>query len=165
MSTSLRLRLLAAATTTALSLAAVEALGQAATPDQIVGVWEAENGNIKLEMFDAGGTYSARMLYGKLVMEADGTTFKKDTLNPDPALRSRSLEGIVFVTDLTWDARERRWEDGRFYSGATGRTMSAQAELVGERMQVRAYLGTPLVGQTLVFRRVNGAAGAKPSHE
>lgn len=154
MSTSLRLRLLAAATTTALSLAAVEALGQAATPDQIVGVWEAENGNIKLEMFDAGGTYSARMLYGKLVMEADGTTFKKDTLNPDPALRSRSLEGIVFVTDLTWDARERRWEDGRFYSGATGRTMSAQAELVGDKMEVRAYLGTPLVGQTLLLRRV-----------
>lgn len=41
------------------------------------------------------------------------------------------------------------------FSGATGRTRSAQAQLVGGKMDVRAYLGTPLVGQTMVVRRVN----------
>ncbi|WP_428029960.1 DUF2147 domain-containing protein [Ancylobacter sp.] len=136
------------------AFSAGHAAAQASSPHDIVGVWEAENGNIKLEMFDAGGSYAARMLYGKLVMEADGKTFKKDTLNPDAALRDRSLEGIVFVTDLKWDARDGRWEGGNFYSGATGRTMSAQAELVGEKMEVRAYMGAPLLGQSLVFRRV-----------
>ncbi|MBS9478463.1 DUF2147 domain-containing protein [Ancylobacter radicis] len=147
--------LLAASLAAAITaLPSSQALAQASSPDQIVGVWEAENGNIKLEMFDAGGSYAARMIYGKLVVEADGKTFKKDTLNPDPALRGRSLEGIVFVTDLTWDERDRRWEGGNFYSGATGRTMSAQAELVGEKMEVRAYMGTPLLGQSIVFRRV-----------
>lgn len=131
-----------------------DAVAQASSPNEIIGVWEAENGNIKLEMFDAGGSYAARMIYGALLVEADGTTFKKDTLNPDPALRSRSLEGIVFVTDLKWNERDRRWEGGNFYSGATGRTMSAQAELVGEKMEVRAYMGAPLLGQTMIFRRV-----------
>lgn len=154
MSNALKGRLLAAAAAAALAFSSVEAAAQAASPDQIVGVWEAENGAIKLEMFDAGGSYAARMLYGRQLMEADGTTFKKDTLNPDPALRGRSLEGIVFVTSLAWDARDRRWEDGTFYSGLTGRTMSVQAELVGEKMQVRAYMGAPLLGQTIVFRRV-----------
>ena len=154
MSNAFKRRLLAAAATAALALTAVEAAAQASSPDQIIGVWEAENGNIKLEMFDAGGSYAARMLYGKLVMEADGSTFKKDTLNPDPALRGRSLEGIVFVTELKWDERDRRWEGGNFYSGATGRTMSVQAEMVGETMQVRAYMGAPLLGQTMVLRRV-----------
>lgn len=142
---------LAAATT---ALPTGEAVAQASSPHEIVGVWEAENGNIKLEMFDAGGSYAARMIYGKLLVEADGKTFKKDTLNPDPALRSRSLEGIVFVTDLKWDERERQWEGGNFYSGVTGRTMSAQAALVGGKMEVRAYMGAPLLGQTMVFRRV-----------
>lgn len=132
----------------------IAAFAQASSPDEILGVWEAENGNIKLEMFDAGGSYSARMIYGKLLVEADGKTFKKDTLNPNPALRDRSLEGIVFVTDLKWDEGDRRWEGGNFYSGATGQTMSAQAEMVGAKMEVRAYMGAPLLGQTLVFRRV-----------
>ncbi|WP_421698587.1 DUF2147 domain-containing protein [Ancylobacter sp.] len=154
MSNAVKARLLAAAAAAALALTTVEAAAQAAAPEQIIGVWEAENGAIKLEMFDAGGSYAARMLYGRQLMEADGTTFKKDTLNPDPALRGRSLEGIVFVTNLTWDAQDRRWEGGNFYSGLTGRTMSVQAELVGETMQVRAYMGAPLLGQTITFRRV-----------
>ena len=141
-----------AAGTMAVPLAA--AFAQASSPQEILGIWEAENGNIKLEMFDAGGSYSARMIYGKLLVEADGKTFKKDTLNPNPALRGRSLEGIVFVTDLKWDESDRRWEGGSFYSGATGQTMSAQAEMVGGKMEVRAYMGAPLLGQTIVFRRV-----------
>lgn len=154
MSAHIRASLLAAVAAATLSFTAVEALAEASSPNPIVGVWEAENGNIKLEMFDAGGSYAARMIYGKLLMEADGETFKKDTRNPNAALRGRFLEGIVFVTDLAWDPRDRRWEGGSFYS-ATGRTMSAQAELVGDKMEVRAYLGTPLGGPTMVFRRVN----------
>jgi len=32
--------------------------------------------------------------------------------------------------------------------------MSAQAALVGEKMEVRAQMGAPLLSQTIVFRRV-----------
>ncbi|MCJ8142196.1 DUF2147 domain-containing protein [Ancylobacter sp. A5.8] len=142
---------LAAATAT---LPSGHATAQATSAHQIIGVWEAMDGGIKLEIFDAGGSYAARMLYGRLLVEADGKTFKKDTLNPDPALRGRSLERAVVMTDLAWDERDRRWEGGNFYSGATGRTVSAQAELVGDTMEVRAYVGAPLLGQTIVFRRV-----------
>lgn len=131
-----------------------DAVAQAASPNEIVGIWEAENGNIKFEMFDAGGSYAGRMIYGALLVEADGKTFKKDTLNPDPNLRNRSLEGIVFLTNLKWDASDQRWEGGDFYSGATGRTTSAHVTLINEKMEVRAYMGTPVLGQTMTFRRV-----------
>ncbi len=130
-----------------------EAFAQASSPDQIVGVWQSEDGNLKLEMFDAGETYAARVLYGKLLVEADGKTFKKDTLNPDPNLRSRSLERAVLVTNLKWDAADRRWEGGNFYSGATGQTHSAQATLVTGKLELRAYRGTTLLGRTMVLRR------------
>ncbi|MDF2996823.1 MAG: signal peptide protein [Xanthobacteraceae bacterium] len=105
-------------------------------------------------MFDAGETYAARVLYGKLLVEADGKTFKKDTLNPDPKLRSRSLERAVVLTNLKWDASDGRWEGGDFYSGATGQTHSVQATLVSGKMELRAYMGTPMLGRTMVFRRV-----------
>ena len=130
------------------------AFAQAYSPDEIIGVWESEDGNIKFEMFDTGETYAARVLYGKLLVEADGKTFKKDALNPDPKLRSRSLERAVVLTNLKWDAGDGRWEGGDFYSGATGQTHSVQATLASGKMELRAYMGTPMLGRTMVFRRV-----------
>lgn len=130
-----------------------DGFAQATSPDEIIGVWESEDGNIKLEMFDAGETYAARVLYGKLLVEADGKTFKKDTKNPDPKLRSRSLERAVLVTNLKWDAADGRWEDGSFYSGATGQTHSARATLVSGKLELRAYMGTAILGRTMVLRR------------
>lgn len=131
-----------------------DALAQASSPNDIVGVWEAENGNVKFEMFDAGGSYAARMIYGNRLVEADGKTFKKDTLNPDPNLRNRSLQGIVFLNNLKWDAGERRWEGGSLYDGSSGRTYSGRATLVNGKLELRGYIGTPLAGQTMVLRRV-----------
>jgi uncharacterized protein (DUF2147 family) len=138
-----------------------KAVAQAAAPSEIVGVWETEDGNLKFEMFDAGGTYAARMIYGALLVEADGKTFKRDTLNPDPKLRNRSLEGIVFLTDLKWDAGDGRWENGSFYQAPTGRTLSAQVTLVSGKMELRPYMGTPMLGRTLVLRRATPAAQAR----
>lgn len=129
------------------------ALAQAAVPGEIVGVWETENRNLKLEMFDAGGTYAARVIYGARLMEADGQTFKKDTQNPDPALRGRSLQGIVFLSNLKWNAAEGRWDDGAIYDASSGRTLSAQVTLAGGKMELRGYMGTPLLGQTVVLQR------------
>jgi uncharacterized protein (DUF2147 family) len=129
------------------------ALAQVAAPGEIVGVWETENRQLKLEMFDAGGTYAARVIYGARLMEADGQTFKKDTQNPDPALRDRSLQGIVFLSSLKWNAAEGRWDDGAVYDAQSGRTLSAQVTLVGGKMELRGYMGTPLLGQTVVLQR------------
>jgi uncharacterized protein (DUF2147 family) len=149
-------RLMLAATLTAgmIVFPVRSSFAQASSPDLIVGVWESEDGNLKLEMFNAGESYAARVLYGKLLVEADGKTFKKDTLNPNPTLRSRSLERAVLVTDLKWDAQDRRWEGGNFYSGATGQTVSAQATLESGNLELRAYRGTPMLGRTMVLRRV-----------
>lgn len=126
---------------------------QSTDPNSVVGVWEEVNGDVKMAVFNEGGVFAARMLYGRLLVEADGTTFKKDTLNPDPSLRDRSLEGIVFISGLRFDSEDGRWKDGRFYSGSTGRTLSVRATMVEETLEMRAYMGTPAIGRTMVFRR------------
>jgi len=129
------------------------ALAQASSPNEIEGVWETEERNFKFEVFDAGGSYAARVIYGDRLMEADGRTFKKDVHNPDPKLRGRSLEGITFLTDLKWDARDRRWEDGKFYDGSSGRTYSGRASIRDGALELRGYSGTPLLGRTIVLYR------------
>jgi uncharacterized protein (DUF2147 family) len=122
-------------------------------PDVILGTWANEDGTLVIEIYDAGDTYSGRFVYGALLVEADGRTLKNDESNPDPALRSRSLAEVDFVSGLTWDARDQHWEDGTLYQAATGNTGSARVTMDGAQLNLRAYRGTPLAGRTIVFNR------------
>ncbi|WP_128562583.1 DUF2147 domain-containing protein [Methylobacterium crusticola] len=130
------------------------AAAQTSSPRDIVGVWAEDEGQLKFEVFEVGEGYEARIIHSSRVMEADGRTFKADTLNPDPALRSRSLEGTVLLSGLTWSPEHRRWERGNLYDGSSGRTYSAHVSLVDGHMELRGYLGVPLLGQTVILRRV-----------
>src|SRR5262245_7159156 len=82
-------------------------------PSDIVGTWEAENKIAKIEIFQSGDEYQARLLFHRKMMEADGKTFMKDVKNSDPTLRSRSLENLVYITGLKWDGA--KWAGGFLY--------------------------------------------------
>ncbi|WP_315764848.1 DUF2147 domain-containing protein [Sphingomonas sp. Y38-1Y] len=127
---------------------------QVAGPPSVTGVWQSDDGRTRIELFETGGTYAGRLLWGQRAMEADGRTFKRDVHNPDPRLRSRSLEGITILQNLKWDARERRWKGGDFYDGTSGRSLSAHMRLVNGKLEMRGYMGTPMLGRTLTFHRV-----------
>jgi len=126
---------------------------QASTPNEIIGVWQAENGLLKFEMFDTGTSYAGRIIFGDRIVEADGKTFKKDTHNPDPRLRDRSLQGIVFLSNLKWNSSDNRWDGGNLYDASSGQSYSARVALVNGKMELRGYLGTPALGQTIVLNR------------
>jgi hypothetical protein len=125
-------------------------------PDAILGTWANEDETLVIEIYRTGGTYSARFVYGALLVEADGRTLKKDEANPDPALRARSLAEVDFVSGLTWDAGDQRREDGTLYQAATGNTGSARVTMDGSQLNLRAYRRTPLAGRTIVFNRQGG---------
>ncbi|AXF06353.1 DUF2147 domain-containing protein [Paraburkholderia hospita] len=127
---------------------------QQALADAIVGIWEADDGSVKLDMYKAGAAFEARLLYGNQVVESDNVTFKLDTRNPDPALRSRSLKNIVFLSGLRWNDGE--WTGGSLYDGSSGRTYTCKATIKDGKMYMRGYLGISALGQTRVFHRVNG---------
>ncbi len=129
---------------------------QTVSPPQIAGIWEAEDGRMKIEMFDVEGVYAGRLIWGQRAVEADGKTFKRDTHNPDPKLRNRSLQGITVLQNLKWDAKDRRWEGGTLYDGTSGRSISAHLRLVNGKLEMRGYMGSPMLGRTITFRRVQG---------
>lgn len=136
-----------------LSLSAVTpVLAQQAAPDAILGKWAADDGSVKLDMFKSGTEYQARLLYGNQVMEADNVNFRLDTKNPDPARRSRSLQNIVFIRGLQWKNGE--WSGGSLYDGSSGRTYRCKAEIKGDKMLLRGYMGISLLGQTRAFHRM-----------
>lgn len=81
---------------------------------------------------------------------------KKDIHNPDPALRERSLGGIVFLWGFTYDAKKNRWKDGKVYDPNSGKTYDAKMSLEkgGKILKMRGYVGTALFGKTAKFDRV-----------
>lgn len=150
-----RWRALWAATLAALTVGLLigHASAQALSAREIVGMWAEDDGQLTFEVHEAGETYEARIIHSGRVMEADGRTFKTDTLNPDPTLRSRSLKGTVILSGLKWNSETRRWEGASLYDGSSGRTYSAYVSLVDGHMELRGYLGVPLLGQTIILRR------------
>ena len=134
----------------------MRAFAQKAQPQDIVGVWQAEDGHLKLEMFNAGNQYNAKILFGRKLVEKDGVTFKQDINNPDPALRSRSLKEIVFVKGLSW--QNGHWSGGTIYDATSGKTYSCQVEMVEGKMHLKGYLGVPMLGETIVLIRVSTPA-------
>ncbi len=130
------------------------AFAEQALQDAVIGKWEADDGSVKLDMYKAGSEFQARLLYGNQVVEADNTTFKQDTKNPDPALRSRSLKNIVFISGLRWDDGE--WSGGSLYDGSSGSTYRCKVEVKGAKMLLRGYLGISILGQTREFHRIGG---------
>jgi uncharacterized protein (DUF2147 family) len=135
-------------------LAVPTSLAQMTGEDAIIGLWEADDGSVKLDMYKEGTEFRARLLYGNQIMEADNTTFRLDTKNPDPALRSRSLEKIVFIQRLHWDNGE--WSGGSLYDGSSGSTYRCRAEIKDGKMLLRGYLGISILGQTRAFHRITG---------
>lgn len=75
-----------------------------------------------------------------------------DLNNPDVSLRVRSIAGIYVVEGLRRDGDD--WQGGRLYDPRSGRRFSARAR-IGEDgvLRIRGYLGMPLLGVTLRWRR------------
>jgi uncharacterized protein (DUF2147 family) len=129
---------------------------QADETPSVAGIWQAENNQMRIEMVEGATGPTGRFLWGQRAMEADGKTFKRDVNNPDASLRGRSLQGITILQNFSWDPQGRRWEGGRLYDGTSGRTMSAQLTLKNGKLEMRVYMGTPMLGRTLRFQRVSG---------
>jgi uncharacterized protein (DUF2147 family) len=85
-----------------------------------------------------------------------GAEPKQDIHNPDPALKERSLGGILFLWGFTYDPKKNRWLDGRVYDPNSGKTYDAKIglEKKGRILKMRGYLGMAMFGRTARFERV-----------
>lgn len=122
--------------------------------DKIVGTWTSVDSDVELkfELFKSNGKYYGKLLWASNMFEADGKTPKKDFNNPDEKLRNRSRQGIINITNLTYDAGE--YDGGKLYNPSDGRSYSLSATLKNENeLNFRGYMGISLLGKTMKFKR------------
>ena len=71
-----------------------------------------------------------------------------DLENPDPNLRSRSLLGLEVGADMR--NKGKRWQ-GRIYDPRSGTWYKSRLSIVDGQLNIRGYIGMPMLGQTRVF--------------
>jgi uncharacterized protein (DUF2147 family) len=131
-------------------LASVRVRAQA-TEGSIIGTWESDEEHVRMEYFQDGDHYNARLLWGKKIVEMNGTTSKKDAKNPDQNLRSRNIIGIVSLTGLKWNGKD--YVGGQIYDPPSGKTYKCKAWIAGDKLYLRGFLGFSMMGKTVAWHR------------
>jgi uncharacterized protein (DUF2147 family) len=118
----------------------------------VEGLWYAEGGAAKVEISRCDEAVCGRVVWLRSPFDEHGCPLR-DRYNPDESLRARPVLGVEILRDLRADGAGG-WTDGSIYDPATGHTYRARARLEGDRLQLRGYLGIPLLGRTTSWFRV-----------
>ena len=135
-----------------LSFLSVTSFSQAHAADKILGEWINEEKDMRIEIYKVGNEYAGKLIWSPTLMEADGVTPRKDVNNNDEKLRSRSILHIDLLQDFTFS--DGIWDNGKMYDPKSGKTYSCVLKLRNEKLEVRGYVGVPLLGRTTYWERV-----------
>ena len=122
--------------------------------DDILGVWNNQEGTSRIEIFNCEGKYCGKIVWLKepnyLAGSKDGTpgTPKLDHRNPDPALRKVPEMGLQVIQGFEY-AGGHQWKNGKIYDPKNGKTYSAKITLISPtQLDLRGFVGVSLFGRT-----------------
>jgi uncharacterized protein (DUF2147 family) len=131
----------------------------ASAPEDILGIWNTEDREAKVEIFRCGETYCGRIVWLKDPSYPPGSkegtpgTPKLDYKNPDPSLRSRPVQGLQFMNDFHYTGGNQ-WQGGKLYDPEKGKTYSGKITLVSpNQLDLRGFIGISLLGRTSKWTR------------
>jgi uncharacterized protein (DUF2147 family) len=149
-----------AATTAALALLLASDVLSSAVADTIadvnpIGTWYAEGGAAKVELRNCGGELCGRIVWLRAPFDEHGCELQ-DRNNPQVSERSRPLIGLEILAGLVRDDESaRHWSGGEIYDPSSGNTYRATLTMIDQsRLEVRGYLGIPLLGRSTRWFRV-----------
>lgn len=132
-------------------------LGWAAA-DDVLGIWNTAEGRSRVEVYKCADRYCGRITWLKEPTypadDAKGMAGqpKVDRENPDPALRSRPINGLEILQNFRYD--DGQWNDGSIYDPREGKTYRCKITLGDDgKLKVRGYIGISLFGRTTEWSR------------
>lgn len=142
-----------------LSMLLVAVSAFAASADDILGVWNNQEKDARIEIFKCGEKYCGRIVWLKTPDYPEGSkegapgTPKLDHNNPDANLRARPIIGLRIVNDFIF-AGDELWKDGTVYDPKKGKTYSGKMTLVSPaQLDLRGFIGISLIGRTATWTR------------
>jgi uncharacterized protein (DUF2147 family) len=131
----------------------------AASADDILGVWNNQEKDAKIEIVRCADKYCGKIVWLKVPSYPEGSnegvpgTPKLDHNNPDTNFRRSPVIGLQIVHDFSY-AGENKWSNGRVYDPKNGRTYSGKLTLVSPaQLNLRGFIGISLLGRTAVWTK------------
>ena len=120
----------------------------ATAEETVEGLWLVADGDglVRISLVDGNPV-------GVIAGSVSDQEERKDELNPDPALRDRSLMGLQILGGFRQDG-DGRWKKGRIYDPNNGKTYKCNLRVVDKnRLEVRGYIGVSWVGRSEEWTR------------
>ena len=134
-------------------LTSVSARAEASKAERIAaeveGLW-ATGGSL-VEVSQQDGTLRMIVVALEEPFDAGGEPLK-DSENPDKSLRSRPILGMDLLSGYKFSGK--RWE-GKIYDPESGSVYSSRMKLKDGLLEMRGYIGTPLLGKTKKFKPIS----------
>ena len=121
---------------------------------RIEGVWLNVDGDGWFELVIVSGELTGSIA-GSPQDPDNRNPPRLDDQNPDPALRSRPLLGLTILAGFRHEA-DGRWVGGQIYDPNSGKTYRGTISILDDNtLDLRGYVGIPLLGRTETWRRRN----------
>jgi len=128
--------------------------------DAITGLWEVAEGDGRIEIYRCADKYCGRIAWLKEPLypagDKGGMAGKPlvDRDNPRRELRNRQQLGLQIMDGYTFRG-DSFWDDGTIYNTENGKSYSSNIRLrSADRLELRGYIGIPLLGGSTVWKRV-----------
>jgi uncharacterized protein (DUF2147 family) len=127
--------------------------------DEIIGIWNTQEKDAKIEIIHCGEKYCGKIVWLKEPNYSEGSksgtpgTPLLDRYNPDPLLKNKSLMGLQIMYDFVYDGGNT-WTAGKVYDPTNGKAYSANMTLVSpNQLNLRGFIGISLLGRTEIWTR------------
>ncbi len=123
--------------------------------DDIVGEYLTDRGGSKSKVRvtkAADGTYTGQVFWLEKATDGNGNK-RKDTKNPDKALRNVDLDKVVVFKGLKFNSEDKQWGDTKIYDPSKGLRVNLTAEFVSkDKLKLHAtILG---IGTTIYWQKL-----------
>ncbi len=117
--------------------------------DPVEGLWATGGSLVRVAQLE--GALSMTVIALEKPFDVAGQPLT-DGENPDPALRNQPILGMDIISG--YRVKKDRWR-GKIYDPESGKTYSSHMRVVKGKLEMRGYVGTPLLGKTKRFRPVS----------
>lgn len=137
-----------------LSFMGMKIIAQKPKPGDILGIWFNEEKTSKLQVYQVGTKFFAKIVWLKDPLDKASGKPRVDNLNPDAKLKNTPLLGLVVLKDFAFDG-DNEWKSGTIYDPKNGKTYSCYIKLDDSpnKLKIRGYIGVSLLGRTTYWTR------------
>lgn len=121
--------------------------------DDIVGTWLNQEATGKVQIYKEGDKYFGKLVWLRTPLDSVTHQPRTDKENPDPALKSTPLIGLVNLKNFTFNGKDE-WSGGTIYDPKNGKTYKCYIQFESaNRLKIRGYVGVSLLGRNTFWTK------------